>query len=483
MSIRGGESHSGPSSATQEPLESRRDRGHGGREHDGCGGVGAGPSMVIQESQNVATDEAKKQSPGCFECFRAHTSCPGGTQCRTCVLREVRCTYDPRKIARLGGNSTRSSIVVRDCAGTVGLDTTEAGPYLHFLPNGTSQVQPPAYEAPQAFVDDPENARIKRWLAWNEAHRSRANVRSRTHAANQQLSRNQPNRRRDEHFTGQSSAAGLNQQATEESHLINAREVAQEPPQTTVTATFASNFHKKGKRAESQAQSQLSASGATHPYTTTPIQPTLHTLRKQGKRAPRAQSWTAATDLTPVKNNRRTRSVDVDDGASDCDLAKMDADTFEVDLGDFDRAMEEALTIVTTHARLHTGSNVAQIWKQYAHCGLKQTHEAISILERYLKNNTPTFSLQFLQPLERMNPTGSQAIQTLFDAEVEVVRGLYEDAQTLFWAQAFKDNRWLGWERERERGESWESWGERRKGIKDKQPEWGSELGKEILCG
>lgn len=72
-----------------------------------------------------------------------------------------------------------------------------------------------------------------------------------------------------------------------------------------------------------------------------------------------------------------------------------------------------------------------------------------------------------------MNPTDSQAIQTLLDAEVEVARGVYEDAQTLFWAQAFKDDRWL-----RERGEIWEQWGERRKGIRDKQPEWGSELWK-----
>ena len=311
MSIRGGQSHAGPSSATQEPLESRRDCGHGGH---GRGGRGGGPSMVIQESQKGATDEVKKYNPGCFECVRAHTSCPGCTSCRTCVLREVRCTYDRRKIARLGGNATRSSIVVRDSAGTVGLDTTAAGPYLHFLPNGTNQVQPPAYEAPQTFIDDLENARIERWLALNEAHRTRANVRSTTHAANQQLSRNKPDRPRDEHCTDQSSAAGLNQQATEESHLINTREVAQEPPQTTVTETLSSSFHKKGKKAKSQVQPQLSASGATHPYTTLPIQPTLHTLRKQGKKVLSAQPWTAATDLTPVKILLRTRSVDVDDG-------------------------------------------------------------------------------------------------------------------------------------------------------------------------
>lgn len=130
----------------------------------------------------------------------------------------------------------------------------------------------------------------------------------------------------------------------------------------TVTETFALSFHNKGKKAESQAQPQPSASGITHPYTTLPIQPTLHILRKQGKKVRRAQSWTAATDLTPVKILRRTRSVDVADGALDCDLGNIDGATFEVDLEDFDRAME-ALTIVTTHARLHTGSNVAQLWE------------------------------------------------------------------------------------------------------------------------
>lgn len=224
MSIRGGESHVGPSSATQEPLESRRDREYGGGGRGVRGGCGAGPSMVIHESQKGATVEGKKHNPGCCECFRTHTSFPGGTPCRTCVLREIRCTYDPKKIARLGGNAIRSSISVRDSAGTVGLDTTEAGHYLHSLPDGTSQVRPPAYEAPQAFIGDPENARIERWLAWNEAQRTRANVRSTTHAANQQLSRNKPDRPRGEHFTDESSVAGLNQQATQESHLINARE-------------------------------------------------------------------------------------------------------------------------------------------------------------------------------------------------------------------------------------------------------------------
>ena len=59
--------------------------------------------------------------------------------------------------------------------------------------------------------------------------------------------------------------------------------------------------------------------------------------------------------------------------------------------------MEEAPAIVSTRTRLQAGSNVAQLWKQYAQYGPKQTRQAISIPDEYLKNSTPLLSSQFLQ--------------------------------------------------------------------------------------
>ena len=117
------------------------------------------------------------------------------------------------------------------------------------------------------------------------------------------------NRPNDKHFIHRSSAAVLSQQATAESHLINAGEVAQEPPQTTVTETFTSSFNKKYKKAESQAQSQLSASGATHSlyYSSNPAN-TPHPM-KVGQKRSQGSVWPSATDSTPFEILRRTHPV------------------------------------------------------------------------------------------------------------------------------------------------------------------------------